>query len=204
LSPYPLDEQGRCRLCRNGLLGFDAAYSFGSYEGALRKLIHLLKYGGMRPLARPLGAMLARALPLDERIDEIVPMPLHWRRRWQRGFNQAELLAREIGRRTGLPVTTPVRRRVATRAQAGLTNAQRRANVVGAFAARKSRVAGKRVLLVDDVMTTGATAASCARALKAAGADRVILLTLARVDRRIVARPEEARLSRDFLMQGAE
>jgi len=185
LTRFPLDEQGRCALCRRGVRGFDAAYSFGFYEDALRELIHLFKYGRVQTLAAPLGRLLTRALPLDQNFDVIVPMPLHWRKRWQRGFNQSELLAREIARRTHLPVRKALRRVRYTNAQAGLTNAKRRENVSGAFRARKSpALAGRRVLLVDDVMTTGATAASGARALKLAGAKQVTLLTLARADRR--------------------
>jgi ComF family protein len=185
-SSFPLDEQGLCGLCRRGVRGFDAAYSFGFYEDELRKLIHLFKYGRVQTLATPLGCLLALALPRDQEFDVIVPMPLHWRKRWQRGFNQSALLASEIGRRTNVPVKNALRRIRSTATQAGLTNAKRRLNVSGAFRARKRpALTGKRVLLVDDVMTTGATAASCARALKIAGARQVTLLTLARVDRRL-------------------
>ena len=80
-EPFPLDESGRCPLCRLGLTGFDAVYSYGSYEGSLRKLIHLFKYDKIYSLARPLAGFLARVLPREERFDAIVPMPLHWRRR---------------------------------------------------------------------------------------------------------------------------
>jgi ComF family protein len=170
-------------LCRLGLQGFDAVYSYGSYEGTLRKLVHLFKYTGVRPLAKPFGELLARALPREQGFDVIVPMPLHWFKRWQRGFNQADLLAREIGRRWQVPVREVVRRKRATSPQAGLTNAKRRANVQGAFRVRR-RLDGMRVLLVDDVLTTGATAGACARALKRAGASHVSLLALARTDRR--------------------
>jgi ComF family protein len=181
----PLDEEGRCGLCRRGALGFDAAYSFGFYEDTLREIIHLFKYGRVQTLSKPLGRLLALALPRDQAFDLIVPMPLHWRKRWQRGFNQSELLAREIGRRTNVPLKSAVRRIRFTSAQAGLSNSKRRLNVSGAFRSKtKNSLAGKRVLLVDDVMTTGASAASCARALKLAGARQVTLLTLARVDRR--------------------
>src|SRR5262245_42059083 len=93
-NEFPLDSEGRCALCRSGLRGFDAAYSFGAYEGALREMIHLLKYGRTPSLAGPLGAFLLDALPRDERFDAIVPVPLHWRREWDRGFNQTELLAK--------------------------------------------------------------------------------------------------------------
>ena len=183
----PLDESGRCALCRLGLAGFDDVYSFGSYEGALRKLIHLFKYDGMRPLSRPFGVFLARVLPRERGFDLIVPMPLHWRRRWQRGFNQAGLLAREISRLWNVPVRNVARRTKATSPQAGLTNAKRRANVRGAFSVKRGlRLDGMRVLLVDDVLTTGASASACARALKRAGAKHIALLTLARADRRAV------------------
>jgi ComF family protein len=180
-----LDAEGRCALCRNGLRGFDAAYSFGAYEGALRKLIHLYKYGKVQTLARPLGELLLRALPRDERFDLVVPVPLHWRRRWQRGFNQAELLARLVAARRAIPVTKVLRRVRSTSAQAGLSGTGRRRNVAAAFRCRNSSLMkGRRVLLIDDVMTTGSTAAACALALKRAGASRVALLTVARVDRR--------------------
>jgi len=188
LNRFPLDEQGRCALCRNGLRGFDAAYTFGAYEGALRELIHLFKYAGVRTLARPLGGYLAMALPRDRRFDALVPMPLHWLRRWRRGFNQSELLAREVSRRCGIPVLKAVRRTRATRTQAGLSPSARRENVAGAFRLRRRvRLEGMRLLLVDDVMTTGATAAACASALKRGGAAMVALLALARVDRRAAA-----------------
>jgi len=182
---FPLDEQGRCPACRLGLRGFDAAYSFGAYEGVLRQLIHLFKYARIRPLARPLGEYLAAALPRDQRFELIVPVPLHWRRRLARGFNQAALLAAAVARRYGVAVAPALRRRRRTPSQAGLSNAQRRANVAGAFVARRKQdLAGRRVLLVDDVMTTGATASACAAALKRAGASHVAVLTLARADRR--------------------
>lgn len=185
LNAHPLDESGRCALCRLGLAGFDAVYSYGSYEGTLRKLIHLFKYSQIRPLARPFGDLLSRVVPREQRFDCVVPMPLHWRRRWERGFNQSELLAREIARRWNVPVNQAVRRVKATASQAGLTNAKRRANVSGAFAMRRGiRLDGARVLLVDDVLTTGASAAACARVLKRAGAVHVALVAVARTDRR--------------------
>jgi ComF family protein len=183
---FPLDTEGRCALCRSGLRGFDAAYCYGAYEGTLRKLIHLFKYGCVKPLARPLSDMLLAALPRDERFDGITPVPLHWLRRWQRGFNQSDSLARALSRRCGIPVVRALRRSRSTATQAGLSNSSRRRNVAAAFRWRRSQpVEGKRILLIDDVMTTGSTAASCALALKRAGAARVALLTIARVDRRM-------------------
>jgi ComF family protein len=190
LNRAPLDEAGRCALCRLGLNGFDQVYSFGAYEGVLRKLIHLFKFEGVRTLQRPLGALLAQALPRESGFDAIVPMPLHWLRRWHRGFNQSELLAREIARKWNVPVCALVRRKKATAPQAGLTSAERRKNVEGAFEVGKgevgkpARLKGMRLLLIDDVLTTGATASACARALKRAGAAQVTFLALARRDRR--------------------
>ena len=188
-NAFPLDAEGRCALCRHGLRGFDAAYCFGSYEGVLRELIHLYKYGRIQTLARPLGALLAAALPRDVRFDVVTPVPLHWRRQWQRGFNQSELLARTVARRCAIPVIRALRRVLPTVAQAGLSNTGRRQNVAAAFRHRHApwvgTVEGKRILLIDDVMTTGSTAAACALALKRAGAVRVSLLTVARVDRRM-------------------
>ncbi|MGB9456446.1 MAG: ComF family protein [Bryobacteraceae bacterium] len=182
---FPLDEEGRCALCRGGLRGFDAAYSFGFYDGVLRQLIHLYKYGKVRTLAGPLGDFLLRALPRDESFDCVAPVPLHWRKRWRRGFNQADLLSRRIASRTGIPVSRLLRRRRSTASQASLSNTGRRRNVASAFTCRRpDRAAGRKILLIDDVMTTGSTGAACALALKRAGAARVALLTVARADRR--------------------
>jgi ComF family protein len=184
LNRFPLDEHGVCALCRAGERGFNAAYCFGAYEGHLREMIHVFKYGRMKPLGARLGNLLWSALPVDEAFDSVVPVPLHWRRRWSRGFNQAEVLARCIARRRGIGVLRALTRRRATDSQTGLSNRNRRLNVDGAFRVQTA-VAGLRILLVDDVMTTGATASACALALKRAGAKHVTLLTLARVDRRL-------------------
>ena len=182
---FPLDEEGRCALCRGALRGFDAAYSFGYYDGVLRQLIHLYKYRKVRTLSGPLGELLLRALPRDEKFDCVSPVPLHWRRRWQRGFNQSRLLAQHVESHAGIPAVNLLRRLRHTAAQAGLSNTGRRRNVAAAFACKRpEQAAGRRILLIDDVMTTGSTAAACARTLKRAGAARVALLTLARADRR--------------------
>jgi ComF family protein len=188
LNRAPLDESGQCALCRLGLTGFDAAYAYGSHEGALRKLVHLLKYEKIRPLGRILARFVVGVLPKDREFDAIVPMPLHWWRRANRGYNQADALARGISRVTGLPVLRTVRRVKATTPQAGLTNARRRQNMSGAFRVKRRRrgeIAGLRLLLVDDVLTTGTTAAACARVLKRAGAAHVTVAVVARADRRI-------------------
>jgi ComF family protein len=164
---------------------FDGAACFGFYEGSLRKLIHLFKYSGMKPLSRPLAGLLDRVIPPEFSFDAVVPVPLHWRKQWVRGFNQAELLARHVAERRQVRLLRALRRKRATATQAGLAVAGRRRNVAGAFAARSiAGIDGARILLIDDVMTTGATANACAAVLKRSGAKSVSLLTLARVDRR--------------------
>lgn len=186
VSPFPLDEAGLCMICRQGLRGFDSAYSYGFYDGPLQRLIHLLKYEGVYTLAAPLSDYLVRALPRHQPLDAIVPMPIHWRRRWHRGFNQAEMLARPLARRTGLALLcSAVARTRGTSPQAGLSDRQRRLNVRGSFSVRKPElVRGRHLLLLDDVLTTGATASACGAALKQAGAASVSVLSLARADRR--------------------
>jgi ComF family protein len=181
-NAFPLDASGRCALCRTGQRGFDIAWCFGAYEGTLRGLIQLYKYAKVRTLVRPLGEMLHRALPRDEAFDAIVPVPLHWTRRLRRGFNQSADLARTLSRRTGIPMLKALGRVRPTATQAGLSNTARRRNVTRAF--RSLPLPASRILLIDDVLTTGATAAACAMALKQAGARRVAVLTVARVDRR--------------------
>jgi competence protein ComFC len=175
-----------CGRCRRGLPLFERGASLGPYEGSLRTLVHELKYHGRRRVA----ARLAEALVADGAVRRVlepeavlVPVPLHPRRKRERGFNQAELLALEVGRRMHLPVAAAALvRRKDTEAQAGLSAAARRRNVRGAFAVRRrSAVAGKVVVLVDDVLTTGATAAACAGLLREAGAAEVRLLAVARV-----------------------
>jgi ComF family protein len=185
VNSHSLDEHDLCMICRESLANFDSAYSFGSYEGALRKLIHQFKYGKVETLARPFSRLLARALPLDEDFDVVIPMPMHWRKQWERGFNQAELLARPLAKRRGLRLAFNLRRTRYTKAQAGLSETERRINLKDAFRVKcPGQIAGKRILLVDDVFTTGATLRAAAAALKAAGVYRVTALTLARVDDR--------------------
>jgi predicted amidophosphoribosyltransferase len=96
VDDYPLNGGDLCTVCREGEVTFEGAYSFGSYEATLRELIHLFKYGKVESLAHPLSRFLIRALPIDISFDLIVAMPMHWRKRWERGFNQAELLARPV------------------------------------------------------------------------------------------------------------
>jgi ComF family protein len=178
---------GPCGRCRRQLSPFAQGASLGPFEGPLRSLLHALKYEGRRRAARQLGEALAgepgvrRLLAADARL---LPVPLHPARRRARGFNQAELLARALARHAaGCDVVTGVlARHRDTPSQTGLGAAQRRRNVRGAFAVRRpSLVAGRRLVLVDDVFTTGATARECARALHAADAREVCLITAARV-----------------------
>ncbi len=184
MDAYPLDEYDLCTICRESAVNFDSAYSFGSYEGPLRQLIHLFKYAKVESLAVPLSRLLARGLPLDQRFDAVIAMPMHWRKRRERGFNQAELLARPVAKRYALKLSTNLRRKRYTESQAGLTEAARRENLKDSFRVRRpEQIAGKRVLLIDDVFTTGATLRMAAGVLKAAGAAHVSGLTLARVDR---------------------
>jgi ComF family protein len=151
------------------------------HEGVLREAIHRFKYRNVRGLAEPLGELLASYM-VDHSLpaDVVVPVPLHPARLADRGYNQSALLARELGRRLDLPVVEDSLLRVRhTRQQVGLSIEERRRNVADAFACRDDRLAGCRVLLIDDVYTTGATLNACGEALIAAGAASAWGLTLA-------------------------
>jgi len=184
--PLPSGVSAACGRCRRGLAAIARGFSLGPYEGSLRVLIHELKYRGRRRVAERLAEMLCAAPAAHEILaDEaaLVPVPLHPRRLAQRGFNQSELLAAAIGRRTGLSIhPRALVRRTDTPPQTGLSAVARRKNVAGAFAVReRARIHGRIAVLVDDVFTTGATARACAGALRQAGATAVHLLTVARV-----------------------
>jgi ComF family protein len=155
-------------------------------DGPVRDLIHRLKYGDRLELAKPLGLWMARAgVELLADADLLVPVPLHWRRLIWRQFNQANALAQVIGRVAGKPVDPFALARVKrTVPQVGLTRAQRADNVQGAFAVPEKgslAVNGRKIVLVDDVLTSGATLNAAARALLRAGAARVDVLVFARV-----------------------
>jgi len=188
VDSYPLDEHDLCTVCRKSQANFDCAYSYGSYDGPLQQLIQLFKYSKVESLAGPLSRLLLQSLPFGENFDVIMPLPMHWRKRWERGFNQAELLAEPVARRYGLKLSHHLRRTRYTQAQAGLNEKQRQENLKGSFVVKRpAELSGKRVLLIDDVFTTGATLRAAAGALKASGAARVTALTLARVDNRAFA-----------------
>ena len=190
-SPYAVEGEARCGLCRRVEPPFARAAAYGSYESGLRELIHLLKYGGVRPAASVLGRMLAEAIATLELefpagAVAVVPVPLHRTKLRQRGFNQAELIARAAlkikrsGDRLHLCAGVLERKRE-TASQIGLTSHQRRENLRGAFGVVQLEVVkGREVLVVDDVYTTGATVSECARVLLRAGATKVWVATVAR------------------------
>jgi ComF family protein len=174
-------------------MALDAVYCAGAYEGRLRTLIQHFKFREMRPLEDFLGQVLAQGLPLEADFDLVIPVPMHWLRVLMRGYNQAELLARKLSRMRGIPYANPMRKKFLVRRQSALRGSARRKNVEGVYSVKRSHeVAGKKVLLVDDVYTTGSTANVCARLLKQAGASYVAVIALARTDRRVYAAPEAA------------
>jgi ComF family protein len=194
LSPYALvdaHEAPLCGICRRLKPVYVKAAAYGSYEGGLRDLIHLLKYEHVRPAANVLGRMLAEVISrlapeFEQQPPILIPVPLHQRKHHERGFNQAELIARaalklkpaglDMGLGSGI-----LQRTRATLSQTGLSSHQRRENMRGAFAVDKAgEIVGKQVVLVDDVFTTGTTVSECARVLQRAGATRIWVATVAR------------------------
>ena len=175
---------GVCARCRTSPPGIDHIRSVAYFDGVLRRAIHKLKYQGCTVLAEPLGGLLAEYWVRQSEFptpDLVVPVALHASRLRERGYNQAALLARRLADHVGADVdeTSLVRRR-ATIPQTELGGDQRRENVRDAFRCVGENLVGKRVLLVDDVCTTGATLEACAAALYAGGATTVDALTLAR------------------------
>ena len=181
VGPHSLSEDA-CAACRREGPPFARAECLGSYRGPLKAAVLRMKNAGGEGIAELLGRRWAAVHPPSEpRLDAIVPVPLHWWKYWRRGYNQSEAVARGVAASYRLPVRPRWLRCVRrTAPQKNLGPTARRLNVRGAFRA-SSRVAGRHVLLIDDVMTTGATAEEAARALRLAGAARVTVAIVARV-----------------------
>ena len=191
-----IEVETRCLLCQRADPPFERAVAYGSYDGGLRDLIHLLKFQQVRPAADVLGRMLAETIGTLEQVMPlgtifsstitVVPVPLHTRKQAQRGFNQAEMIARGALKQLSRPkrfdlCAGVLHRRRETGSQIGLTRHQRRENMRGAFAVSDpTRILNRNILLIDDVYTTGTTASECARVLRRAGAARVWVATVAR------------------------
>ena len=189
----PMGGEHTCRVCRSRLISEDAtlcgecmiqmprfsrALCFGPYEDPLREAIHIMKFGGIKRVARPLGRLLAH-LPLPE-ADVIVPVPVGLRGLRERGFNHCYFLAQELSRSSGVPMESRLLyKQKETPPQVGLSAYARKINLRGAFAMRE-KFSGERVLLVDDVITTGATMNECSKTLRRAGASEVTAVSLAR------------------------
>ncbi|MFM7181306.1 MAG: ComF family protein [Verrucomicrobiales bacterium] len=176
----------RCFNCGGRKFAFDFAIAPYLASGLLRELVHRFKFGKVEPLRKPLGQLFARVFD-DPRLSghewQLVPVPIHWRRRYQRGFNQAEELATVLSNITGYQVVDALQRVVFTPPQSRLNRQQRLDNLTRAIRVRPKQlqaIKDRDILLVDDIFTTGSTGQACAEVLKSAGARRVVVITLAR------------------------
>ena len=170
-------------LPRRSLPSLDLGRAAFRYGGPLARLLHAFKYGGSRAAGRALGDWMAGAAGRQRallRADALVPVPLHPSKLRRRGFNQAELLARRLCGPLGAPVLGALERRRATRPQWTYPRAERKLRLLDAFRAREERLRGRRLLLIDDVCTSGGTLEGCARELRRAGAAWVGAFVLAR------------------------
>lgn len=180
-----IEHEYTCSWCNSRKPGFDIARSAARYRGILRDVLHDFKYNGQVHLAADMAELLyqcAKTHYTDEMFDAVLPVPLAPGKERARGFNQAAMLAKRLARRTGISYAAGCVKRVrVARPQVELNAAQRRRNVRGIFEVKEPGwVKGKRLLLVDDVMTTGATVDEVSRMLKNAGAARVCVVTVAR------------------------
>ena len=188
LGPWA-DQTGGCSECRGRALGFDGAIALGSYAGPIRHLCLRLKHEPNAWLAPWLMDLLVEAREDVRREAQgawVVPVPLHWRKTWQRGYNQADALAVGLARRLSAQVARPLRRVVATPPLARVGRAERAKLLRDAFRVRRPcGLQGRTVLLVDDILTTGATTGAAARALKRAGAARVVVVVIGRAEGKV-------------------
>ena len=184
LVPEGFETEESCNGCRGRRLKFDSVTTLGAYQGELRRAVLRMKRAAFDPLAMALGDLLADRLAGPQAAlqpDLIVPVPMFRFRRMRRGTNSPEMLASQLSARLSLPTRRLLRRTRHTQPQAGLSAPQRRKNVRGAFRLRRGRrLDGARVLLVDDVLSTGATCSEAARALRDGGAARVDVVVVAR------------------------
>ncbi len=167
-----------CEACKNVDFGFESARAALRYEGVGKEIVHALKYRGYKKIVSRLATPLMLQVIGEVRFDAVVPVPLHRSRRRKRGFNQAELLARGVAEKINATLSDTLKVVRSTRDQVELSAAQRRANVAGAYKARNPLHG--RILLIDDVFTTGATMSACALTLVNAGAEEVHALSLCR------------------------
>jgi ComF family protein len=177
-------EDHLCGQCLQRQWHFGSARALGLYEGTIREAIHQLKYGGKAFLTKSLVGLLDKGYPFIDypSYDLLVPVPLHRKRLRERGFNQALLLGSAVGRKMGVPCAGFALKKTRwSEPQIHLSPKEREGNVKGSFSVVDPEdIRGKRVLLVDDVMTTGSTVNECARELLKAGAEEVDVFTLAR------------------------
>ena len=179
----PVSDDGRCLLCKDWPKdSIDGAWILYPYRRPIDMMIRRMKYGGVRAMADQLGRELALMMKMEPhgRIDAIVPVPMHDRRKKQRGFNHAELIAEAMADELDIEYRRALRRVRHTKQQAKLSRDRRDHNLIGAFSADDS-IRGLRVLLIDDVLTSGSTAVHCALSLKRAGAESVHVSTIAGV-----------------------
>ncbi|MGR3221234.1 MAG: ComF family protein [Candidatus Anammoxibacter sp.] len=184
---YTTNRVSGCLSCKNMEFRFDAVHCVTAYNGVIRALIHRFKYDRKEVLSVSFGNNMiewSNSCSVMSNVDLIVPVPLFWQKRIKRGFNQSLLIAKSLAKHNSIPISINNLKRIRnTETQANLTRNQRLKNVKDAFKVKKpAKFSGKKILLVDDVMTTGVTASECARILKAIGTQKVDVLVLARVD----------------------